>query len=195
MTTTCLCDISIGGRTEVVSGRPALAIVGWRRGSARRLGLPVSARLRVVAPGTAGWAAPDRATPPPSTPWPVEMRFSCSPRPRRTRSPRVVCGARRPVSHLQDAEVAQADFVPLDELPGDESHEIVQHGFGRLFRRVTSFRQFGGDLLQREGGLRHGLRRHRRLGRCGGLLRGRGNLLAPLEFGQQRPAHNPRSVR
>ena len=47
--------------------------------------------------------------------------------------PRVACGARRPVSHLQDAEAAQADFVPLGELPGDERHEIVQDGFGGLF--------------------------------------------------------------
>jgi hypothetical protein len=66
----------------------------------------------------------------------------------------------------------QADFVPLAELHGDDRHEIVQDGFGGVFRQVMPLRQFGGDMLQRDGGSRHGFRRCRLPGRCGGLFLG-----------------------
>ena len=60
----------------------------------------------------------------------------------------------RTLPHLEDAEAGQADFVALLEVPGCQRHQIAQHGLGLLLRQVMAVRQGGGEMLERDGGLR-----------------------------------------
>src|ERR1700733_3918527 len=71
---------------------------------------------------------------------------------------------------LEDAQAVQANFVTFLQVLRGERHQIAQHGLSLLLREVMAIGQLGGEVLQRDCGLRRSFRWGGLLGsRCGFL--------------------------